>query len=41
MLSAHPDMQLREEDFVIICANWEPKHENIKKIAERLKYRNG
>ena len=35
MLSTHPDMQLREEDFVMICANWEPKHENIKKIAER------
>ena len=35
-LRAHPDMQLREEDFVIICANWEPKHDNIKKIADRL-----
>ncbi|MGG3891729.1 HAD-IIIC family phosphatase [Metabacillus fastidiosus] len=36
ILSSHPDMQLREEDFVMIYANWEPKHENIKKIAERL-----
>ena len=35
-LRAHPDMQLREEDFVLICANWEPKHDNIKKIADRL-----
>lgn len=26
-------MLLREEDFVAICANWEPKAENIRKMA--------
>ena len=32
----HPDMVLREDDFVIIKANWEPKAVNIQNIAEEL-----
>lgn len=32
----HPDMLLKEEDFVIIKANWKPKAVNIKDIAEEL-----
>lgn len=32
----HPDMALREEDFVAIRANWLPKSENICAIAEEL-----
>ncbi|MBE5102253.1 HAD-IIIC family phosphatase [Priestia aryabhattai] len=32
----HPYTILKEEDFVKICANWEPKHENIKIIQSEL-----
>ena len=32
----HPDMVLREDDFVIIKANWEPKPVNIEDIAKEL-----
>ena len=32
----HPDSVLREEDFVYIRANWEPKSENVKGIAEGM-----
>jgi len=32
----HPDMVLREDDFVVIKANWEPKAVNIQNIAEEL-----
>jgi len=32
----HPDMVLREDDFVIIKANWEPKAVNIQNIAKEL-----
>ena len=32
----HPDMVLREDDFVIIKANWEPKPVNIENIAKEL-----
>jgi len=32
----HPDMVLREDDFVIIKANWEPKAINIQNIAKEL-----
>ena len=32
----HPDMVLREDDFVIIKANWEPKPVNIQNIAKEL-----
>ena len=32
----HPDSLLRPEDFAVILANWEPKHENIAEVARRL-----
>ena len=32
----HPDCVLREEDFVYIRANWDPKSENVKAIADGL-----
>lgn len=32
----HPDSILKPEDFLIIKANWEPKSQNIKSIAEEL-----
>jgi FkbH-like protein len=32
----HPDTQLRQDDFVTQCVNWEPKHENLKEIAARI-----
>ena len=32
----HPDMLLRESDFVAIKANWEPKAINIQQLAEEL-----
>ena len=32
----HPDCELREEDFVEIKANWEPKDRNFKQIADDL-----
>ena len=32
----HPDMVLREDDFVIIKSNWEPKQVNILNIAQEL-----
>ena len=32
----HPDMELKEDDFVIIKANWEPKPVNIQYIAQEL-----
>jgi FkbH-like protein len=32
----HPDGILRPEDFAAILANWEPKHENIARIAAQL-----
>jgi HAD superfamily phosphatase (TIGR01681 family) len=36
VLHNHPQMVLREDDFVNICANWLPKHENLKEIAQSL-----
>jgi FkbH-like protein len=33
---AHPDSVLKLEHFSAFRANWEPKHENIKAIAEEL-----
>ena len=35
-LREHPRMALREEDFVQVIANWQPKHENLVALAERL-----
>ena len=32
----HPDCVLREEDFVYIRTNWDPKSENVKAIADGL-----
>lgn len=32
----HPDSVLREEDFVFIRANWDPKSENVRAITEDL-----
>ncbi len=31
-----PDSVLKEEDFVEICANWEPKDRNLKNIASHI-----
>jgi FkbH-like protein len=36
ILDQNPAMILRREDFAAIIANWEPKAENIVKIAETL-----
>ncbi|MFC4497395.1 HAD-IIIC family phosphatase [Streptomyces ovatisporus] len=36
VLRDHPDMVLREQDFVRVSANWEPKDGNLREIAERL-----
>lgn len=32
----HPDSVLKYEDFIVFKANWEPKHLNIKEIAEEI-----
>lgn len=32
----NPHMILKKEDFVMICADWNPKSANVKKIAEEL-----
>ncbi|WP_229840458.1 HAD-IIIC family phosphatase [Streptomyces brasiliensis] len=36
VLRTHPDMTLREDDFVRISADWEPKDGAIRAIADRL-----
>jgi FkbH-like protein len=36
VLRSHPRMTLREDDFVRITANWQPKHENIARLAADL-----
>lgn len=36
VFSKHPYTVLKEEDFVKVCANWDPKHENIKDIQSEL-----
>ncbi len=36
VIRSHPHMVLREEDFAIWRINWEPKHENIRQIAQDL-----
>ena len=33
----HPEMILQREDFVAFCANWEPKPENLRRIAKELR----
>ncbi|MFF4764719.1 HAD-IIIC family phosphatase [Streptomyces sp. NPDC001292] len=35
-LREHPRMALREEDFVQIIANWQPKHDNLNHLADTL-----
>ena len=35
-INNHPDMILREKDFVAIKANWEPKPVNIEELAKEL-----
>ncbi len=35
-LNEHPRMAVREEDFVQIIANWQPKHDNLAALAETL-----
>jgi len=35
-INNHPDMLLRENDFVAIKANWEPKPINIEQLAKEL-----
>jgi FkbH-like protein len=32
----HDGMRLKEDDFVIFVANWQPKSENLREIARRL-----
>ncbi|MFI9162273.1 HAD-IIIC family phosphatase [Kitasatospora aureofaciens] len=36
VLREHPGMVLREEDFVRVAANWQPKHDNLRALAETL-----
>lgn len=36
VIRSHPHMVLREEDFAVWRINWEPKHENIRRIAQDL-----
>jgi FkbH-like protein len=36
VLSGHPRMTLREDDFVRIVANWRPKHDNLTELAGSL-----
>ncbi|HEX6526875.1 MAG TPA: HAD-IIIC family phosphatase [Streptosporangiaceae bacterium] len=36
VFTSHPDMTLREDDFVRIVANWQPKHANITRLASDL-----
>ncbi|MFF9273802.1 HAD-IIIC family phosphatase [Streptomyces griseosporeus] len=36
VLRDHPDMVLREDDFVRVNANWQPKDGNLRDIAARL-----
>ncbi len=33
---SHPDSVLRVEDFAAFEANWEPKHQNLERIAQTL-----
>lgn len=32
----HPDSELKEDDFIVIEANWEPKDQNFRLIADKL-----
>ncbi|MGX1133674.1 FkbH-like protein [Streptomyces glaucescens] len=36
VLREHPEMTLREDDFVRVIANWRPKHDNLRELADDL-----
>lgn len=36
VLRDHPEMVLREDDFVRVVANWRPKSENVRELAKAL-----
>lgn len=36
VLREHPEMTLREEDFVRVVANWQPKSDNLNELARTL-----
>ncbi|MFH9674950.1 HAD-IIIC family phosphatase [Streptomyces sp. NPDC017405] len=36
VLRDHPRMTLREDDFVRVAANWDPKHDNLARLADDL-----
>ncbi|HEV3137186.1 MAG TPA: HAD-IIIC family phosphatase, partial [Pirellulales bacterium] len=36
ILDSHPDVLLKREHFACICANWNPKPENLRTIAQTL-----
>ncbi|MFW6719756.1 HAD-IIIC family phosphatase [Streptomyces sp. MAR4 CNY-716] len=36
VLREHQEMTLREDDFVRVVANWAPKHDNLRALAEDL-----
>ncbi|OII67577.1 HAD family hydrolase [Streptomyces sp. CC77] len=36
VLRTHPDMALREDDFVCVSADWEPKDGAVQALADRL-----
>ena len=36
VLRDHPHMVLREEHFAAICANWDPKPQNMKALAQTI-----
>ncbi|QFZ19209.1 HAD-IIIC family phosphatase [Saccharothrix syringae] len=35
-LGGHPRLAVREEDFVRVVANWRPKHDNLRELADVL-----
>ncbi|WP_188316820.1 HAD-IIIC family phosphatase [Solihabitans fulvus] len=35
-LRTHPDLTLRDTDFVAVLANWEPKDRNLVELADRV-----
>lgn len=37
VFAERPEMVLKEADFVRLCVNWEPKSENLAKLAAELK----
>ena len=36
VLNKHPQMLLREKHFASIVVNWDPKPQNMQKIAEQI-----